>query len=195
MAELRERPVVAPTGWSAVVLCRFLIVTDQIHLESPSGSGDLFIAQNTQHWVCRLPIPGSSAAGRTSATKSPPVKVLIADDSPIMRALLRALCAGLASEIRDCIDGEEAIATFEEFRPDWTVMDIAMPGVDGLTATKRITRANPGARVVVITQQPSPEYELAAREAGACTYLVKENLPQLPGILSRSVPASWPTAS
>src|SRR5262245_21438642 len=111
-----------------------------------------------------------------------------------MRAFLRQLCCGVATEVRDCADGAEAIAAFNEFRPDWTVMDIAMPVVDGLAATTRITRTHPGARVVVITQQPSPEYELAAREAGAFSYLVKENLQQLPGILSRSVSASSPGA-
>jgi two-component system, NarL family, response regulator len=118
------------------------------------------------------------------------LKVLIADDSPDMRALLRELCSNLACEMRDCANGAEAVAAFEEFRPDWTLMDIAMPSMDGLTATARICQSHPHARVLVVTQYPSPEYERAARDAGARGLLRKDELESLPAILSRNGPAS-----
>lgn len=101
-----------------------------------------------------------------------------------MRALLREICAGLVKEVRACGDGAEAVAAFEEFQPDWTVMDITMPKMDGLTATARIRRTYPCARIVVVTQNPSPEYERAARDAGACGYFRKDNLDGLPALLA-----------
>jgi two-component system, OmpR family, response regulator MtrA len=64
------------------------------------------------------------------------MKLLIADDNPGMRALLRRVCAGIATETRDCRDGAEAVETFHQFNPDWAIIDFSMPGVDGLTATK-----------------------------------------------------------
>lgn len=112
------------------------------------------------------------------------MKLLIADDDARIRNLLRQLCAGVATETRDCTNGEEAIETFGSFKPDWTVMDLAMPQVDGLAATKRIVTAHPGARVIMITQYRGPEYEEAAREAGACAFLRKDNLQSLAKLLA-----------
>ena len=115
------------------------------------------------------------------------MKLLIVDDNAPMRALLRHLCAGLATEIRDCADGAEAIAAFDEFQPDWTLMDLAMPGVDGLTAIRRIKIAHPGARILVITHHRSPEYEQAAQSAGACGYVTKDNLLPLRQLIAGAV--------
>ena len=113
------------------------------------------------------------------------MKLLIADDNALMRALLRRMCAEVASETRECADGADAVLAFGEFQPDWTLMDIAMPRLDGLAATRQILAAHPGARVVVITQHRGPEYELAARSTGATAFLLKENLTSLPSLLSQ----------
>jgi len=112
------------------------------------------------------------------------MKLLIADDNPAMRALLHRLCATVATESRDCADGDEAIRAFDEFQPDWTVMDLAMPHVDGLAATRRILARHPGARIVMLTQHHGAEYEQAAREAGACAFVHKQNLQPLLTLLS-----------
>jgi two-component system, chemotaxis family, chemotaxis protein CheY len=114
------------------------------------------------------------------------VKLLIADDSAVMRTLLREICAGVAKEFRDCSDGLEAIAAYAEFQPDWTLMDVTMPRMDGIKATTRIREIYPQARVVMITQHPSLEYERAAREAGACGYFRKDDLRSLPAILGQA---------
>ena len=113
------------------------------------------------------------------------MKILIADDNAEMRGLLRRLCATIATEIRDCADGREAIQAFIEFQPDWTLMDLAMPGVDGLTAIRRILSIHPGARVVILTQHRGAEYEQAAREAGACAFVPKEDLQPLLAMLTK----------
>ena len=113
------------------------------------------------------------------------MKLLIADDNREMRALVRRMCAGVASEMRECGDGAEAIAAFEDFAPDWTVMDVGMPNVDGLAATRKILAAHPAARIVMITQHRGAEYELAAREAGARAFVGKDNLQSLLTLLSQ----------
>jgi CheY-like chemotaxis protein len=112
------------------------------------------------------------------------VKLLIADDNPSIRGLVRQLCAGFATEMRDCGNGVEAIALFEEFQPDWTLMDLMMPEMDGLTATAGIKARCPGARVVIVTEMRSPEYRKAALHAGACAFVLKENLHTLPQLFA-----------
>lgn len=114
------------------------------------------------------------------------MKLLIADDNAAMRLLLRRLCASLATETRDCENGDEAVRISAEFKPDWTLMDIAMPGVDGLAATRQIIAQRPDARIIVVTNYNGPEYKEAAREAGACAFVHKENLQSLLPLLSQT---------
>ena len=114
------------------------------------------------------------------------MKLLIADDNPALRSLVRQFCAGVASEVRACKSGAEAVAVFEEFHPDWTVMDLMMPEMDGLTATAKIKARNPKARVIIVTQLRSPEYREAALQAGACAFMLKDDLQSLPKLLSRN---------
>ncbi len=114
------------------------------------------------------------------------MKILIADDNAYMRALLRRMCATLATETRDCADGRAAIQAFGEFKPDWTIMDVSMPSLDGLSATQQILAAHPGARIIVVTQHRGAEYEQAARAAGAVAFVHKENLQPLLALLARS---------
>src|SRR5262245_15048905 len=109
---------------------------------SHSGLVQDLVPKNTQRRLYRLPACEDRRATGLFATNRG-VKLLIADDSPAMRAFLRQLCIGVATEVRDCADGAEAITAFDEFQPDWTLMDIAMPVMDGLAATTRITRAHP----------------------------------------------------
>lgn len=113
------------------------------------------------------------------------MKLLIADDNALMRDLLRRVCAEVATEARECTNGAEAVRVFAEFLPDWTLMDIAMPVLDGLAATRQILARHPAARIVVITQHRSPEYELEARSTGATAFLRKDNLISLPPLLAQ----------
>ena len=104
------------------------------------------------------------------------MKLLIADDHVGIRLLLGQLCEASATEIRYCADGADAVDTFQEFQPDWTLMDISMPELDGLAATRQILARHPGARIVVLTEHRGAEYEQAAREAGACAFIRKDDL-------------------
>jgi len=113
-----------------------------------------------------------------------PVKLLIADDNAEMRTLLRRLCWTIATATRECGDGREAVDAFEEFAPDWTIMDLSMPVMDGLAATRQILAAHPGAQIVVVTQHRGCEYEQAARAAGACALVLKDDLQPLLSLLA-----------
>ncbi len=112
------------------------------------------------------------------------MKVMIVDDNAEMRDLIRRILAEAASDFVDCADGREAVAVYESERPDWTVMDIAMGVMDGLTATRLLTAKYPEAHVMVVTQLQNPALRQRAREAGAAAFLQKEDLIQLPTALA-----------
>jgi two-component system, NarL family, response regulator NreC len=105
-------------------------------------------------------------------------KVLLVDDHAIMRDGIRALLS-LQNDIQivgEASEGKEAVAKAQELSPDVIIMDIAMPGMDGLEATRRITKQNPKIRVLVLTQHEDNEYVISAIKAGAAGYLPKRAL-------------------
>ena len=110
-------------------------------------------------------------------------KLLIVDDSAEMRRLLRRLCAHAFADIRECADGEQAITAFFEQRPDFVLMDISMPGQDGLTATSRILACDPAARIVIVSLHDGASFREAAKQAGACGFVSKQDLRPLPRCL------------
>ena len=106
------------------------------------------------------------------------VKILVVDDHAVMRDGIRALL-GLQDDIEivgEASEGKEAIEKAQELRPDVVVMDIAMPSMDGLEATRRILRKNPGIKVLVLTQYDNREYILSSIKAGASGYVPKRAL-------------------
>jgi len=115
------------------------------------------------------------------------MKLLIVEDNPTIRRLIRSIVTDLAEEIRECADGSEALTAYKELRPDWVLMDIKMKEVDGLAAARRIRSAYPDARIVMVTNYDEADLREAARAAGARAYVVKEDLFALREILSKSV--------
>lgn len=118
---------------------------------------------------------------------------MIVDDHQEMRQLLRGTLTKLATDIRECADGSEAVAAFAQERPDWTLMDVAMKGIDGLEATRRIKALFPDARILVLTQHDSPGVRQAARDAGATAFLSKDQLIEIERVLTAH--GTLPTAS
>lgn len=104
---------------------------------------------------------------------------MIVDDHPEMRRLLRKLLSDPSRDLAECADGVEAVTLFANFRPDWTIMDIAMEGMDGLEATRRIKLQSPEARVIIVTQHDSAKIRRAALEAGASAFVSKDNLSEI----------------
>jgi DNA-binding NarL/FixJ family response regulator len=106
------------------------------------------------------------------------IKVLVVDDHAIMRDGIRALL-GVHDDIEiagEAFEGREALDKVQELNPDVVVMDVAMPGMDGLEATRRITKRNPKIKVLVLSQYDDKKYVLAAVRAGASGYVSKRAL-------------------
>jgi DNA-binding NarL/FixJ family response regulator len=104
------------------------------------------------------------------------IRVVLADDHPIVREGLRGM---LAAEpgievVAEAASGAEAVAVAARYRPDVVLMDLRMPGGDGVTATAEILAATPGARVVVLTTYETDADIVRAVEAGAVGYLLKD---------------------
>jgi DNA-binding NarL/FixJ family response regulator len=128
-----------------------------------------------------------STSIRTGATASPPVgrnnqelksiRVLLADDHVLIRAGIRALIEDLGGieVVAEAKDGREAFRLIEAHQPDLVLMDIGMPGLNGLDATARITADFPNVRVIMLSMYASEEYVLESITAGAAGYLVKSS--------------------
>ncbi len=105
----------------------------------------------------------------------PPVRVLVADDHPVFREGLAALLASVPGlvVVGTAADGLAAVALAREEQPDVVVMDVQMPGMDGIEATRRITAESPHIGVVVLTMSEDDETVFQAMRAGARGYLLK----------------------
>ncbi len=111
------------------------------------------------------------------------MKLLIVDDHAIFRRLIGDVLASISPEIYECSDGQQTLHAYELHRPDVVLMDVAMRNVNGITATASLVAAHPEARVVMVTNYDEVEVRDAARAAGACGYVVKDNLFELRRVL------------
>jgi DNA-binding NarL/FixJ family response regulator len=107
------------------------------------------------------------------------VRVLIVDDQPMMRTGLRYILDAEPdlAVVGDASDGESAIARVRDLQPDVVVMDIRMPGLDGIEATRRIAASAAHARVLMLTTFDIDRHILDALRAGASGFLVKDDAP------------------
>jgi DNA-binding NarL/FixJ family response regulator len=107
-----------------------------------------------------------------------PVRLLVVDDDPLVRAGLRLLLDGDGLRVvAEAGDGAEALTRVREVAPDVVLMDIRMPGVDGLAATEAIRALPDPPHVVVLTTFDSDEHVLRALRAGAAGFLLKDTPP------------------
>lgn len=104
------------------------------------------------------------------------ISVLIAEDHPVVRSGLRATLTGEPdlAVVAEARDGAEAIALYREHRPTVVLMDLRMPGMTGIEATRAITAEDSRARIVVLTTYQGDADIYGALEAGACGYLIKD---------------------
>jgi two-component system response regulator NreC len=104
-----------------------------------------------------------------------PIRVFLCDDHAVLRAGLKALLAaepGLAV-VGEAGDGASGVEQVVDLRPDVALLDITMPELDGLEATRRLHRRAPDVRVLILTMHDDPEYLFQALEAGASGYVLK----------------------
>ncbi len=108
------------------------------------------------------------------------VRVLIVDDHPVVREGLTGMLAGKRTGgmdidvVGEAADGEEAVSLFRRLRPDVVLMDLRMPGMDGVEAIEQILSESPEARILVLTTYDSDADIVRAVEAGASGYLMKD---------------------
>jgi DNA-binding NarL/FixJ family response regulator len=106
------------------------------------------------------------------------IRVLLADDHAILREGLRSFLSHQEDiqVVGEAKDGAEAVAGVHELHPDVVLMDIAMPGMNGLQATRKIREQYPETRVLILTQQEDRQYVLPLLQAGASGYVLKRAL-------------------
>jgi NarL family two-component system response regulator LiaR len=125
-------------------------------------------------------MPDGTNVDRELSPGRQPIRVLVADDHAIVR---KGLCALLATEpgievVGEARDGREALAETQRLQPDVILMDLVMPGMDGLEATRRITASRLRGRVLVLTSFSGDDKVFPALRAGAMGYLLKDSGPE-----------------
>lgn len=106
------------------------------------------------------------------------IRILLADDHTVVRDGLRALLEKQTdmTVVAEAGDGRESVRLAEEHTPDVVVMDIAMPNMNGIEATRRILEQNPACAVVILSMHQDESYVLRSLKAGAKGYLLKDSL-------------------
>lgn len=104
------------------------------------------------------------------------IRILLCDDHPVVLAGLKGMLSaqGDFEVLGEARDGEEAVALTSRLDPDVVLMDLQMPRMDGISATKRIREDHPGCRVLILTTYESDADILPAIETGASGYLLKD---------------------
>ncbi|MFC4013213.1 response regulator [Nonomuraea purpurea] len=110
----------------------------------------------------------------------PPIRLIVVDDHPIVRDGLRGMFTGEPGfeVVGVAGDGAQAVSLAEELRPDVILMDLRMPGTDGVTAIRRLAERGSTARILVLTTYDTDSDVLPAIEAGATGYLLKDAMPE-----------------
>lgn len=118
------------------------------------------------------------------------MRIMITDDHARFRSMLRSLLQDVADEIIECTNGAEAVLACQQRRPDWLLIDLRMPVMDGLDAIRAIRTADPTARVIVVTNYGDEALRQQASALGVAGFVLKEDLGQLRPLL---VAASRPS--
>jgi DNA-binding NarL/FixJ family response regulator len=109
-----------------------------------------------------------------------PLRVLVVDDDDLMRAGLRAVLSSdeTVEVIGEAADGHQAVERTRRLQPDVVLMDVRMPDLDGIAATRQLAAAAPGVRVLILTTFEDDDYVFGALSAGASGFLLKRTQPE-----------------
>lgn len=111
------------------------------------------------------------------------MKLLLVEDNLQMRQMIRRVVADLADEVCECADDLEAVALYTQQQPDWVLMDIELAHGNGISATRLIKASFPDARILIVTNYNDAMLRAVATQAGACGYVLKENLMEVRALL------------
>jgi CheY-like chemotaxis protein len=111
------------------------------------------------------------------------MKILIVDDNEKVRELLRDYLPATVDEVYECADGSLAFALYKKHLPDWVLMDWQMQKTDGITAMREIIAEFPKAHICMVTAFNDEDLRNEAFRAGACGFVLKDNLFELETIL------------
>ena len=115
------------------------------------------------------------------------MRLMVVEDDKRVRKVIAAMVGDLSDEILECENGLQACADYAECLPDYVLMDLMMPELDGIEATRRIISSFPKAKIIIVTSCESAPLREAATRAGACGYVIKEDLLGLRGMLSKAL--------
>jgi len=110
---------------------------------------------------------------------------MVVDDQPTFRNLLRTILSGPEEEVVEMSNGEDAVLAYPTHRPDWVIMDIQMPVLDGLTAARQIKAGHPEAHIAIVSQHTEDAYRKEAESIGVEVFLSKSNVVHLKETLNR----------
>lgn len=115
-------------------------------------------------------------AKRPSQHAPGPARLVIVDDHELARAGLRSMLASVSGleVVGEATNGNEALMLCRELRPNLALIDVRMPGLNGLATTRAIKQENPAISVIMVTMYDNPEYLLEALKAGAAGYVLKD---------------------
>ena len=112
------------------------------------------------------------------------MRILIVEDNLSVRKLIRRMITESAEQIVEREDGAEAVTAYELYLPDIVLMDVKMPHMDGLTATRELLNRFPLAKILIVTDYDDDGLRRAARECGACGFALKSNLMDLEELIN-----------
>lgn len=119
--------------------------------------------------------PGSTIDTETLDQRHP-MKILIVEDNERVRWLIRNILNDFVEEIVEVQDGADALEAYTTHVPDLVLMDIRMPGLDGLRATRQVLAEFPSAKILIVTDYDSEAIRAASINAGATGFLSKQDL-------------------
>jgi DNA-binding NarL/FixJ family response regulator len=116
---------------------------------------------------------------KKAAAAPPPVRILLADDHSLFRAGVRGLLKSFGGFeiVGEAIDGREAVALAQSAQPHVLLMDVGMPGLNGIEAAERVRAVAPATRVIILSMHTGEEHVMRALKAGAAGYVLKDAQP------------------
>ena len=107
------------------------------------------------------------------------MKVLLVEENSAIRSVIRQLVRSPGTWIQECVDSAHALAAYAAGRPDFVIMDTGMKDLDGIEVSRQIKAMDPAARIVLVSDYDDAAMRESARHAGACGYVLKDNLLEL----------------